>query len=246
VRKENNSIKRYVHLGTGNYNDQTAKIYTDMSIITCDESIGSDASKFFNIVTGFTKEINTSSLIIAPFSLRKKIKNLIHNEINISKAGGKGKIIAKMNSLVDKEIIDLLYTASNSGVEITLIIRGICSLASGIAELSKNIRVISVVGEFLEHSRIFYFENGGNTTVYLSSADWMTRNLDRRIELMFPVNDEKIKTRILSILNLYTMDNTNSWIQMQDGTYYKKQAEDSKESICSVHKKLKEFNYEGL
>jgi polyphosphate kinase len=227
VRREKNKIKRYIHLSTGNYNDQTAKVYTDMSIITARESFGADASIFFNMVSGFVTSVNTSVMSVAPFTLRQKLNDLIDREIRHAKAGHTGRIIAKMNALVDIEIIEKLYEASQAGVKIQLIIRGICSLQPGVPGMSDNIEVCSIVGEFLEHSRIYYFENHRNSEIYLSSADWMTRNLSRRVELLFPIEDPEIATRIKLTLKLYLADNQKSWMLGEDGNYTRKMDRES-------------------
>lgn len=222
VRKEKNKIKRYLHLGTGNYNDQTARIYTDMGLFTARESFGADASNFFNMVSGFATAVHTNVLTVAPFNLRQRFYQLIDAEIEAAKAGKKAKITAKMNSLVDIEMIEKLYEASRAGVQIRLVVRGICTLVPGVEGLSENIRVKSIVGEFLEHSRIYIFHNDGDRKVFLSSADWMSRNLNRRIELMFPVEDPLISERINRIMSLYLKDNVKSWQLNSDGSYSKK------------------------
>lgn len=221
VRREKNKIRRYLHLGTGNYNDQTAKIYTDMGILTCKENFGADASMFFNMISGFVTSVNTNIMSVAPFTLRQKFHDLIEREINHAKSGIPARIIAKMNALVDIELIDKLYEASKAGVKIDLIVRGICTLIPGMPGISDNITVNSIVGEFLEHSRIYYFENHRKPEVYLSSADWMTRNLSRRVELLFPVEDAIIAERIILTLLLYLADNQKSWRLDGDGNYSK-------------------------
>lgn len=217
VRREKNGIRRYVHLGTGNYNDKTAKQYTDMAYMTAREDYGSDATVFFNMISGFMKTAKMQRLIAAPVDLRNRFYELIDREI---KHGKKGHIVAKMNSLLDSGIVKKLYEASQAGVRIELIVRGICVLVPGNAGESENITVRSLVGEFLEHSRIYYFEHSG---LYLSSADWMPRNLDRRIELLFEVADPSIAERIMSILRLYLADDTKAWKMKPDGSYEKKQ-----------------------
>lgn len=221
VRREKNKIRRYLHLGTGNYNDQTAKIYTDMGILTCKENFGADASMFFNMISGFVTSVNTNIMSVAPFTLRQKFHDMIEREINYAKSGVPARIIAKMNALVDIELIDKLYEASKAGVKIDLIVRGICTLIPGLPGVSENITVNSIVGEFLEHSRIYYFENHRKPEVYLSSADWMTRNLSRRVELLFPVEDAVIAERIILTLMLYLADNQKSWRLDVDGNYAK-------------------------
>ena len=219
VRKEDDGIKRYVHLSTGNYNEITAKLYTDIGLFTSDKHIGSDASALFNQLTGFSDHTNWFVLNAAPLGLRKKITELIKNEIKLSTPEEPGRIIIKINSLVDTEIIMLLYKASSSGVKISLIIRGICCLRPGIQGLSDNIKVTSIVDRHLEHSRIFYFKNGGREDIYLSSADLMERNLDRRVELLFPIQDEALKKRMKSILDIYLNDNVKARELKYDGRY---------------------------
>ena len=222
VRREKNKIKRYLHLGTGNYNDQTAKLYTDMGLFTSKERFGSDASVFFNMISGFATSVNTNVMSVAPFSLRQKFNELIDREIKHVKDGHRGQIIAKMNALVDIELIEKLYEASRAGVKIKLMVRGICTLVPGVEGMSENIEVSSIVGEFLEHSRIYYFENHNKPELYLSSADWMTRNLNRRVELLFPVEDVEIMQRIHSILRLYLADNQKTWTLNTNGSYVRK------------------------
>ncbi len=219
VRRENNEIRRYMHFGTGNYNDITARLYTDMGLLTCDEKLGEDSSEFFNMLSGYIKHTKWNKLAAAPDGLREKFEYLIKREIENAKNGKKAVIIAKMNSLVDEDIIKLLYKASMVGVKIELIVRGICCLKSGIEGVSDNIRVRSIVGRYLEHSRIYYFENGGNKEIYLSSADWMPRNLNRRVEILFPIEDENIKKRIIDIIKVYISDNVKVRIQRNDGKY---------------------------
>lgn len=192
VRREEDGIRRYVHLGTGNYNDSTAKLYTDCGIFTCSEAIGEDATAVFNMLSGYSEPLSWNRLIVAPIWLRKKFLKLINRETKNAQMGKEGKIVAKMNSLCDKEIITALYEASAAGVQIDLIVRGICCLKVGIPGISENIRVRSIVGNFLEHSRIFYFYNDGQPEIFMGSADWMPRNLDRRVEILFPVEDEGI------------------------------------------------------
>ncbi len=203
VRKEGTGIKRYLHLNTGNYNDQTAKLYTDMGILTANETMAHDASKFFNMLSGYSKDMNMDKLIMAPSGLRKAIEQMIDREIQHAHKGHPAVIIAKMNSLVDLPLIEKLYEASAAGVDIQLIIRGICCLVPGIPGVSDRIQVRSIIGKYLEHSRIFYFSNHGNESIYLSSADWMPRNLNQRIELMFPIEDSSIRTRIKKVLDIY-------------------------------------------
>lgn len=219
VRKEEDGIHRYVHLGTGNYNEQTAKLYTDLGLFTERESIGSDISAFFNFLTGYTRVPQWKKVAVSPVSLRPFLYSMIDRETALAQQGKKGLIMAKMNSLVDKEIIKRLYKASQAGVEIKLIVRGICCLRSGITGVSENIQVISIVGRLLEHSRIFYFLNDGEEEVYLSSADWMPRNLDRRVELAFPIEQEEIKQEIIGIMEIMLNDTVKVRVQRRDGKY---------------------------
>lgn len=219
VRQEENGIKRYVHMGTGNYNDATARLYTDMGLLTANDQFGADASAFFNMLSGYSDPPVWNKVVVAPLGLREKLKELIDNEIALVKAGESGRIVAKMNSLIDKDIIMKLYEASAAGVKINLIVRGICGLRPGIAGISDNITVRSIVGRFLEHHRIFYFANGGDKKMYLSSADWMPRNLNERVELMFPVEDDRHVARIRSILSLLLKDNQKAYVMRSDGNY---------------------------
>ena len=219
VRREEDKIKRYVHMGTGNYNDVTAKFYTDTAIMTCNSYIGADASAVFNMLSGFSQIQRLEKLDIAPVGLRKKIENLIKNEIRNAKEGFGGQIIFKMNSLVDESMIRLLYEASEAGVNIKLIIRGICCLVPEYPQVSENIEVRSIVGKLLEHSRIFYFYNAGQEKIFMSSADLMPRNLDRRVELLFPVEDECNKARVKNIINLYLSDTDKTRILHSTGAY---------------------------
>lgn len=219
VRKEADGIKRYVHLGTGNYNDNTAKLYTDMGLMTANDQFGSDASAFFNVLSGYSDPPVWNKLVMAPLGLRKKIYELIDNEISIVKKGGTGHIIAKMNSLIDYPVIQKLYEASMAGVKIDLIIRGICGLRAGMDGISDNITVRSIVGRQLEHSRIFWFQGGGKEQLFLSSADWMPRNLNDRVELFFPVETQAHIERIKKVLDLYLRDNVGAHMMQSNGTY---------------------------
>ncbi len=221
VRREEDGIRRYVHLGTGNYNDSTAKLYTDCGLMTCNPLIGEDATAVFNMLSGYSEPPSWNKLAVAPLWLRKHFLRLIRREIAYAKAGREAAIIAKMNSLCDKEVIAALYEASCAGVQIQLIIRGICCLKAGIPGLSENIQVRSIVGNFLEHSRIFYFENGGSCQLYMGSADWMPRNLDKRVEIVFPVEDEKLKEEVFHILEVELEDNVKAHLLQPDGTYEK-------------------------
>lgn len=219
VRKEDNGIKRYLHLGTGNYNDSTAKLYTDIGLMTANDEFGSDASAFFNLLSGYSEPPVWNKLVMAPLGLREKIYALIDNEIAMVRSGREGHIIAKMNSLIDQPVIQKLYEASAAGVHIDLIVRGICGLRTGIEGISDNITVRSIVGRQLEHSRIFWFANGGEEQLYLSSADWMPRNLNDRVELFFPVETEEHIRRIKALLDLYLRDNVGAHMMQSNGSY---------------------------
>lgn len=219
VRKEDNGIKRYLHLGTGNYNDSTAKLYTDLGLMTANDEFGSDASAFFNLLSGYSEPPVWNKLVMAPLGLREKIYALIDNEIVMVRSGREGHIIAKMNSLIDQPVIQKLYEASAAGVHIDLIVRGICGLRTGIEGISDNITVRSIVGRQLEHSRIFWFANGGEEQLYLSSADWMPRNLNDRVELFFPVETEEHIHRIKALLDLYLRDNVGAHMMQSNGSY---------------------------
>ena len=221
VRREETGIRRYVHLATGNYNDSTAKLYTDCGIFTCDERFGEDATAVFNMLSGYSEPKKWNRLIVAPIWMKNRFLQLIEREAEHAKQGKTAEITAKMNSLCDPAIIAALYYASSCGVQINLLVRGICCLRTGIPGISENIHVRSIVGEFLEHSRIFYFKNNGIDEIYMGSADWMPRNLDRRVEIVFPVEDERIKKEILHVLDLEFRDNVKAHILQPDGTYEK-------------------------
>mgnify|MGYP002691333732 CR=1 FL=1 len=221
VRREETGIRRYVHLATGNYNDSTAKLYTDCGIFTCDERFGEDATAVFNMLSGYSEPKSWNKLIVAPIWMKDRFLSLIEREAENAKKGLPALIRAKMNSLCDPKIIAGLYYASSCGVQVELLVRGICCLKVGVPGISENIHVRSIVGEFLEHSRIFYFENGGNPEIYMGSADWMPRNLDRRVEIVFPVEDEKIKKELEHVLDLEFKDNVKAHILQPDGTYVK-------------------------
>ena len=221
VRREEDAITRYVHLGTGNYNDSTAKLYTDCGIFTCNENYGEDATAVFNMLSGYSEPARWNKLVVAPIWLRDRFIALIDREIAHAKEGKEAYIVAKMNSLCDRQIIEKLYEASSVGVEIYLVIRGICCLRTGIPGVSEHIHVTSIVGTFLEHSRIFYFYNNGQEDRYMGSADWMPRNLDRRVEIVFPVEDDVIKDRIKHILDVLLRDNLKAYAMLPDGTYAK-------------------------
>lgn len=221
VRREEDGIRRYVHLGTGNYNDSTAKLYTDCGIFTCNEAIGEDATAVFNMLSGYSEPLSWNELVLAPIWLRTRFMRLIARETKHAREGKPARIVAKMNSLCDEGIIAALYEASAAGVEIELIVRGICCLKVGIPGISENIHVRSIVGNFLEHSRIFFFLNDGEEELYMGSADWMPRNLEKRVEIVFPVEDEQIKKEVMHILDIQMKDNVKASILQADGTYTK-------------------------
>ena len=236
VRKEHDGIRRYVHIGTGNYNPKTARIYTDLGLLSCREELGADLTDLFNFLTGYSRQKAYRQLLIAPITLRDRMLALIKQEIS---HGTKGRIIAKMNSLVDPEIIQTLYQASQAGVSIDLIIRGICCLAPGVAGVSDNIRVISIIGRFLEHSRIFYFHNGGNEQFYIGSADWMPRNLDRRVEAVAPILAPHLRRDLTELLDICLTDNRQAWEMQPDGTYVQRQPQKNQPER-STHEQLME------
>lgn len=219
VRREEDGIQRYVHLGTGNYNDKTARQYTDCGILTCDPRIGADATAVFNMISGYSEPDTWNSLIVAPYWLRAKFLHEIKNETNNAKEGKKARIVAKMNSLCDPEIIEALYAASNAGVKVDLIVRGICSLRTGVPGMSEHIQVRSIVGNFLEHARIFYFYCNGIEKIYMGSADWMPRNLDKRVEIVFPLYDEGTRAAAKHILKVQLADNVKARLLQSDGEY---------------------------
>ena len=221
VRREEDGIRRYVHLGTGNYNDSTAKLYTDMGIFTSSRLFGEDATAVFNMLSGYSEPLHWNKLTLAPLWLRNRFTELIGRERDHALAGRQGRIIAKMNSLCDAGIIASLYEASAAGVKIDLIVRGICCLRTGIPKISENITVHSIVGNFLEHARVFYFENDFDEEIYMGSADWMPRNLDKRVEILFPVEDEAIQKRIKEMLMIQLEDDVKRRVLGADGIYYR-------------------------
>ncbi len=226
VRREPDGIRRYVHFGTGNYNSRTARLYTDFGLFTANPSIGADVSDLFNFLTGFSRQRLFRKLLVAPTALRERIIELIDREAHFAETTGAGRIIAKMNALVDPDVIRALYRASQSGVQIDLIVRGICGLRPGIEGVSDNIRVISVVGRFLEHSRVFHFGNAGAPEYYIGSADWMQRNFDRRVEALAPVEDPALHACLHSLLELYLADNRSAWELASEGTYTQRRPEE--------------------
>ena len=221
VRREEDGIRRYVHLGTGNYNDSTAKLYTDLGLMTCNPQIGEDATAVFNMLSGYSEPLHWNKLVVAPIWLRNRFLKMIRRETQNALKKKPAHIMAKMNSLCDKEIAAALYEASCAGVKIEMVIRGICCLKAGIPNLSENIEVHSIVGNFLEHARVFYFENDGSPEIYMGSADWMPRNLDKRVEIMFPVEEESLKEQVMHVLKVQLEDNVKAHILKPDGTYEK-------------------------
>jgi len=219
IRREAGRLRRYVHLSTGNYNDRTARLYSDIGLMTCDGELVSDVAAFFNLLTGLSEAVEWQQLVIAPTDLRTRLKDLIKREIQVSTPDHPGLIMAKINSLEDQDVCRALHEASQAGVDIMLNIRGICCLRPGIKGISERICVRSIVDRYLEHARIFYFANGGHEEVYLSSADWMRRNLDRRLELLFPVRDGRIRRRLVGILKILFKDNVKAWELLRDGRY---------------------------
>ena len=228
IRREKDGIRRYVHVATGNYNASTAKLYTDLGILTCNDFFGADASAFFNLLSGYSDPPMWNSFIVAPLNLRRRCTEFIEREIRHAKNGEEAHLIAKMNSLLDKEIIEKLYEASQAGVKIELIVRGICVLIPGIPGLSENITVRSIVGRFLEHSRVFWFANGGREELYIGSADWMPRNLNDRVELMVPVEDPVLRARIKEMVDTELSDNQKAHIMQPDGSWKKEIAQENK------------------
>jgi polyphosphate kinase len=220
VRQEGAGIRRYLHLATGNYNALTSRVYEDFGIFTCDESMGADATDLFNYLTGYSTKQEYRKLLVAPVSLRKKLEKFILREIEHARQGRKAHLIFKLNSIVDPQMIQLLYQASQAGVQVNLLVRGMCCLRPGIKGVSENIHVVSIVGRYLEHSRLFYFHNDGKEEIYLGSADLMTRNLNHRVEVVFPVESkEQIKYLHNQILDIYLKDNARARILQSDGSY---------------------------
>ncbi len=239
VRKENDVIRRYVHMGTGNYNASTARLYTDLSFLTCRPDIGADVSELFNSLTGYSRQRHYRKLLVAPVGLREHMLELIHRETRLHQEYGNGRMIFKMNSLVDIQIIKALYQAAQAGVQIDLIIRGICRLKPGVPDLSETIRVRSIIGPFLEHSRIYYFYNNGQEQVYLGSADMMERNLDRRVEQIFPLEEPKLRQYVRDkLLETYLRDNLRAWILHPDGHYTRITPQDGQPVVDSQCIKL--------
>ncbi|MDQ4121597.1 MAG: polyphosphate kinase 1 [Acidobacteriota bacterium] len=234
VRREGDELRRYVHLATGNYNPETSAVYTDLGLLTVDEEIGCDASELFNFLTAYSERDNYKKLLVAPINLRKNMLGLIKRETENAQKGLPARIVAKINRLADTEIIRALYEASQAGVQIDLIVRGICMLRPGVPGLSENIRVRSIVGRLLEHSRVYYFANGGEEEVYIGSSDWMPRNLDRRVEVLTPIEDEKLKLHLKDeYLAAYLRDNAKARILLSDGSYKRVRPENGEEAFNS-------------
>jgi polyphosphate kinase len=233
LRREPQGLQRYLHFGTGNYNEITARLYSDISYMTADDDLGADASAFFNTITGFSQPQRYRKIEAAPIGLRTKIIALIEGETERRRQGQKALIMAKMNSLVDSRVIKALYAASKAGVKIQLNVRGVCCLRPGVKRLSENITVTSIVDRFLEHARIFYFYNGGDERVFISSADWMPRNLDRRVELLVPIEDTESKRRLVQILETHLRDTVNAWQLQSDGRYLRLSTTGKKKPVQS-------------
>lgn len=230
VRQEKEKIRRYVHIGTGNYNPKTAKIYTDLGLLSCREELGADLTDLFNFLTGYSRQKSYRKLLVAPVSLRGRMIEMIQREAENCRQGKPGRIVAKMNSLVDQQIIQTLYEASQAGVKIDLIVRGICCLRPGLPKISDNIQVISIIGRFLEHSRVFYFHNAGEEELYIGSADWMTRNLSRRIEAVTPIESPEIFSDLQEILGVMLADNRKAWELQTDGTFIQRKPQKGEEA----------------
>jgi polyphosphate kinase len=226
VRKEKEILRSYCHIATGNYNSRTAQLYTDLGLLSARPDLGQDLAELFNYLTGFSKQQNFRKLLVAPVTLRHRMQELIHRETEHARAGRPAAIKAKMNALVDPAIIALLYEASQAGVQIDLVVRGMCSLRPGLEGISDNIRVCSVIGRFLEHSRLFWFANGGDDEIYIGSADWMARNLDRRVEAVVPIDAPDLQGRLLRLINTYLSDNSTAWDMQPDGSFSRRIPED--------------------
>lgn len=240
VKKDKGKIVRYTHLSTGNYNELTANLYTDIDFITSNDAIGSDVVKLFNFIMSYSDPLGWDEITVAPIYLREKLYYLIDNEIENAKKGDPAKIIVKLNSLYDESLTLKLYEASNAGVQIDLIVRGICSLVPGVKGLSENIRVKSIIGRFLEHPRVLYFHNKGNYKIFLSTADWMMRNLDKRVEVLFEIKDHKLKEKLFNYLQLNLKDNQKSWVLNQNGIYKKQIA---KSNRLSLQEEMHKFSF---
>ena len=247
VRKEYDGIRRYVHLSTGNYNDKTARLYSDFSLFSSSEELGNDATQFFNMISGYSSVQTMKVLSMAPINLKSQLLFMIDREIQNSSKETPGLIMAKMNSLADKDIIEALYKASNAHVHILLNIRGICLIVPGIKGQSENISVVSIVDRYLEHARVFYFQNNGEEELYLGSADWMPRNLEKRVELMFPIIQEDIFKTLKETMLVYFSDNTNSYYLQSNGSWIQRKQEDQEEKLRAQEFLYNQFhhNYEA-
>ncbi|NES69874.1 MAG: RNA degradosome polyphosphate kinase, partial [Okeania sp. SIO2D1] len=239
VRQEEGHIRRYVHIGTGNYNPKTAKFYTDLGLFSSRPELGADLTDLFNFLTGYSRQQSYRKLLIAPVNMRDRFIKLINREIENCQKGKTGRIVAKMNSLVDSKIIAKLYEASQAGVKIDLIVRGICCLRPGLEGVSENIKVVSIIGRYLEHSRIFYFYNNAQEELYIGSADWMPRNLDRRVEAITPVEDPDLTKELQEIMGILLSDNRQAWDLQSDGQYIQRRPVDNSPELGS-HKILME------
>ena len=234
VRREGDHIRRYVHLATGNYNHVTATLYEDFGMFTCDDEIGADATDLFNYLTGYSAKADYRKLLVAPINLRQRLEELIHQEIEHARKGKEGRLVFKINHLVDPHMIRLLYQASQAGVRVDLVVRGICCLKPGIKGVSENIRVLSILGRYLEHSRMYYFYNNGNERIYMGSADLMQRNLNARVEVLFPVENEKLIRYLRdSVLETYLTDNTQARLMQSDGTFQRLHRKDGESERSS-------------
>lgn len=242
ARRETGKLRYYVHLGTGNYHPRTSKIYTDYGLLTSDKEIGEDVYRIFLQLSSMGKASKMDALLYAPFTLHKGMVKRIRTEKENAEQGKPGRIIAKMNSLYDEELVNELYAASQAGVKIDLIVRGVCQLRPGVPGLSENIRVRSIIGRFLEHHRVFYFENGGNPELYCSSADWMLRNMFHRVETCFPIKHKKIRDRIMDDLDLYLRDNTHAWLLQDDGSYIRVRPAEGEEAVDAQGRLLERWS----
>jgi polyphosphate kinase len=234
VRREQDGIRRYVHLSTGNYNGKTARVYTDIGLFTCNEAIGADVSDLFNLLTGFSRQRVYRKLVVAPTGMRERVVQFIAREAQFARDGRPARIIAKMNALVDRETIEALYEASKAGVQVDLLVRGICCLRPGVAGVSDNIRVVSIIGRFLEHSRVWHFANGGTPEYYIASADWMPRNFNRRVEVAAPVEDPALHLRLDSLLHTYLNDDRQAWELSPDGAYARRRPANGSEHASQL------------
>ncbi|HEY9824565.1 MAG TPA: polyphosphate kinase 1, partial [Stenomitos sp.] len=237
VRRDGQQLRRYVHIGTGNYNPKTARLYTDLGLLSCREDLGADLTDLFNYLTGYSRQLSYRKLLVAPVNLRDRMIEFIQREAELQRRGKKGRVIIKMNSLLDTDLIAALYAASQAGVQIDIIVRGNCALKPSIKGVSDNIRVISIIGRFLEHERIFYFHNNGRPKVFLGSADWRPRNLDRRVEAVVPVEDPALTMQLKELLDLYLADNRHAWDLQPDGQYIQRRPAEG-EPERSAHRLL--------